>query len=158
MKPVLLVATVGVALLSAACLSTGVSKEEPAGDSDGDLDLTRVGEFEGVTVNATWLTPEDLEQIDADIAGYPLDSFVLVEIQFTTHSGDLGEIAMEKASVLRQNGEDVQPEGWVSTSDDSHHRAGILVFPRQLEDGPVEITIDIGDGDVALLWEAAPTT
>ncbi len=145
-----------VALLAAAC-SKGFSSGPGATVGPGErAELTRVAEASGVTVEGRWLTSEELDGVDADMTAYPLDKFVLVEIQFTTHSGDLSRIDMERATVLRQGEEDEQPERWLSLSDDSHHRAGVLVFPRNLEDGPVELTIDIGNEELALHWEAVP--
>lgn len=145
------------ALLAAAC-SGGGGSDGPAGEKDANSGLTRTAEAGGVTVKATWLTAESLDGVDADLASFPLEEFVLVEIDFTTHSGNLNQIDMEQASSLRQDGADIKPARWISLSDDSHHRAGIQVFPRNLEDGPVELTIEIGDEELALDWEAAPTT
>ncbi len=159
------VAAAGIALLTAACVSGGEGDSgggdgEPVGGADisDELEITRVGETGGVTVHATWLRTEDLTAVDADLSEYPLDRFVLVDIQFTTHSGDLSQIDMTQAAALRQSEADLQPADWISLSDDSHHRAGILVFPRGLELGPVELTIEIGDEQLALHWESVPPT
>ena len=146
-----------VALLAAAC-SRGFSGEpDSTGERGEGPQLTSIAEAGGVMVEGTWLTEQDLEGLDADVAAYPMEEFVLVEIQFTTHSGDLGQIDMEQAAALRQGEADERPARWLSLSDDSHHRSGILAFPRNLEDGPVELTIDIGDEELALHWEAAPS-
>lgn len=145
-----------VALLAAAC-----QFGDGGGGRNGSpdvVDLTRSAEVSGVTVEATWLTPESVDGVDADMAPYPLSDFVLLEVQFTTHSGDLGEIDMEGASVLRQGEADVSPTAWISLSDDSHHRAGILAFPREGKDGPAELTLELPEQQVVLLWETAPST
>ena len=89
---------------------------------------------------------------------YSLDDFVLVSVSLDTHSGDLGEIDIEQATSLRQGGQQVSAQTWISTSDDSHHREGVLVFPRRLEDGPVELLLKVGDGEVSLVWEGVPVT
>ena len=121
-------------------------------------DLTRSAEAGGITVEGTWLVAEGLGEVDADLSAYPLDGFVLIEISFTTHSGDLNEIDMKQASGLKQGSEAAAPVAWVSLSDDSHHREGILVFERTEADGPVELTVDMGDAEeVALTWEVIPT-
>ena len=148
-----------VALLAAAC-SKGFSSGPDATVGPGTgAELTRVAEASGVTVEGRWLTAEDeVDSADADMAAYPLDEFVLVKIQFTTHSGDLNRIDMERAAVLRRGEADEQPARWISLSDDSHHRTGVLVFPRQFESGPIDLAIDIGEEVVALRWEATPTT
>ena len=50
----------------------------------------------------------------------------------------------------------MRPEAWISLSDDSHHRGGVLVFKRTEADGPVELTLDLGDEEVSLRWESPP--
>ncbi len=155
-------AALGVALLAAACSKgTGSSlpATEPAPKSGAEAgqELKQVSEAGGVTIEGTWLTESDLSELEADVGGYPLEKFVLVEIQFTTHSGDLSEIDMQQAARLRQGGSEVRPEAWVSVSDDSHHRAGVLVFPRKPGNGPVEVAVKMGDQELSLLWEAAPS-
>jgi len=107
-------------------------------------------------VEGTWLIDEALGEVNADLSAYPPDGFVLVEIAFTTHSGDLTEIDMEQASGLKQGDQAAAPVAWISLSDDSHHREGILVFERTEADGPVELGLDLGDEEVSLLWESPP--
>ncbi len=151
--------TVLVATLLAAACSKGFSSTPDAtgGPVEGP-ELTRTAEAGGVAVEGTWLTDKEWDGLDADVAAFRLDEFVLVKIQFTTHSGDLNRIDMEQAAILRQGEAAEQPKGWISLDDDSHHRSGVLVFPRSLEVGQVELTIDIGDDELALLWERVPTT
>ena len=108
-------------------------------------------------MEGTWLTEPEFDGLDADLTAYPLDEFVLVEIAFTTHSGDLNKVDMEQGSGLKQGGEAAAPVAWVSLSDDSHHREGVLVFERSEAEGPVELTVDLGDEKVALVWEVIPT-
>lgn len=144
------VAIAGLALVAAACSSTGDS-EPQAG-----IDLKQQGELGGITVEATWLTEQTLGDAEADVSSYPLDDFVLFAVGLDTHSGDLGEIDLKEASLLRQSGQELAPEAWLSTSDDSHHRAGVLVFPRRLENGPVELALDHEEHQLALRWEGAP--
>ena len=136
-------------MVALACSSDG-------GEPGGDEGLSRSAEAGGITVDGTWLTAATLDGIETDLSAYPLDEFVLVEIAFTTHSGDLNEIDMEAASALKQGDASGTPEAWVSEDDDSHHREGVLVFRRAQTDGPVELTVDLGDEEVALLWEAPP--
>ncbi len=151
--------TVLIATLLAAACSKGFNSTPDASGGPGEgPELTRTAEAGGVTVEGTWLTAKDLDGVDADVVAFPLEKFVLVKIQFTTHSGDLNRIDMEQAAILRQGEAAEQPKGWISLDDDSHHRVGVLVFPRSLEVGQVELTIDIGDDVLALLWERVPTT
>ena len=141
-----------VLALAAAC-GGGNDRATPTPGAD----LTRTSEAGGITVEGTWLTEPELDGLDADLTAYPLDEFVLVEIAFTTHSGDLNKVDMEQAVTLSEGGADIRPEAWVSLSDDSHHRGGVLVFERTETDGPVELTVDLGDEKVALVWEVIPT-
>ena len=151
-----------VALAMAVALAVACSGD--GGDGGGDdratptagADLTRTAEAGGITVDGTWLVAEGLGGVDADLSAYPLDGFVLVEIAFTTHSGDLNKVDMEQDVTLREDGADIPPEAWISLSDDSHHRAGVLVFERTEADGPVELTVDLGDQEVSLQWESPP--
>lgn len=157
MKRLAFVTVLVVTLLAACSKGFSSAPDAPGGPGRGP-ELTRIAEAGGVAAEGTWLTAKELDGVDTDMAPYPLDKFVLVKIQFTTHSGDLNRIDMERAAVLRQGEADEQPVGWISLSDDSHHRAGVLVFPRSLEVGQVKLTIAIGDEELALLWERVPTT
>ncbi len=156
MKRLPFAAAMIAALLAVACSQGFSSGPGEDGGSTRDPGLTRRAEAGGVAVEGTWLTAEELDGLDADVDALRLDEFVLVKIQFTTHSGDLNRIDMEQAAVLRQGEADEQPKGWISLSDDSHHRAGVLVFSRHLEGGPAELSIDLGDEELVLLWETAP--
>ena len=100
-------------------------------------DLTRSVEAGGVTVDGTWLVAESVGEADADLSAYP-------------------QIDMEQASGLKQGDQAAAPVAWVSLSDDSHHRGGVLVFKRTEADGPVELTVDLGDEEVSLRWESPP--
>lgn len=144
-------AATGALLLATAC-SSGGGGREPGGGQE----LTRAGEVDGITVEATWLTERDLSAVDADLGAYSLTEYVLLELTLDTHSGDLNEIDLERAPVLRQGTAELRPEAWVSVSDDSHHRAGVLAFSGELGDGPVELTLTIQNQELVLLWEAVP--
>ena len=141
-------AVIATAALLTAC-SSGDSRQQPTSD-----DLTRSDEAEGVTVEATWLTEETLSDVAVDTSRYPLDEFVLLDLTLDTHSGDLSEIDMERAAVLKQNGEQLKALAWLASSEDSHHRAGVLVFPRPAQDGPAELAFAHEEHRVALRWEA----
>ena len=144
--------------LAVACGGGGgeVGGEDRATPTAGE-DLTRSAEAGAITVEGTWLVADSLVDVDADLSAYPLDGFVLIEISFTTHSGDLNKVDMEQAATLSEGGADIRPEAWISLSDDSHHRGGVLVFKRTEADGPAELTVDLADSEVALVWEVIPT-
>ena len=150
-------AAIGVAaVLALACSSggDGGTADSTAPDSE---DLTRGAEAGGVTVEATWLTEATADGADADLSGYPPDEYVLIELTLDTHSGDLNEIDLQREAALKQDGTALEPETWLSLSDDSHHRGGVLVFPRSFEEGEAELTVSIEGEDVALVWETPGT-
>ena len=75
-----------------------------------------------------------------------------------THSGDLGQYNPAKLSILRDDkGKEIQPLAWESTSDESHHRGGILTFARGIEQGSkwLELVIrDVGGAKERVLkWD-----
>lgn len=74
-------------------------------------------------------------------ARYEPDRYTVFLVSFTTHSGDLSRYDLVALSALRAGGKILTPLRWVSTSDDSHHRAGALLFPKVDEGRPVELTI-----------------
>jgi hypothetical protein len=149
-------ALVPLAVALAVACGGGDGGSDRASPTAGE-DLTRSAEAGGITVEGTWLVADSLGEVEADLSAYPLDGFVLVEIAFTTHSGDLNKVDMEEATTLSEGRAELRPEAWISLSDDSHHRGGIMVFKRTEADGPVELTVDLGDSEVALVWEVIPT-
>ena len=151
-----LTVVLAVAVALAVACGGGGGGADRASPTPG-ADLTRTAEAAGITVEGTWLVPDSLGEVDADLSAYPLNEFELVKIAFTTHSGDLNKVDMEQAATLNGDGADIRPEAWISLSDDSHHREGVLVFKRTEADGPAELTVDLADSEVALVWEVIPT-
>jgi hypothetical protein len=153
------VLTLVVAGVLAVACSSGMGTEESGASNDAGDQLTQTAEAAGVTVDATWLTGAGVDDVDADLSAYPLDRFVAVEIAFTTHSGDLNKIAVEEAATLQTGTETIRPEAWVSVSDDSHHRQGVVVFARKALSGAAELVLELQDGEkVSLRWPAMPRT
>jgi len=150
LKRAWLALALSLTVLALACSSGGAAKPNSTGD------LSRTGEAGGVTVEATWLTEDGLGAVDADLAQYPLNEFVLFKVGLDTHSGDLGKLDLKSTASLKQSGADVQAEAWVDLSNDSHHRSGVLVFRRTQTEGPVELTVNLGDDEVTLRWETPP--
>ena len=146
LRSALTVAAVLMGLVTLACSSSG----EPP-ESKGVDGFTRTATAGGVDVEVTWLGSDDepREGLDA----YPLDRFLLLEVGLDTHSGDLGSIDMVEAARLKADGDSLEPEEWIASSDDSHHRSGVLVFARELKVGPVMLTVDLGEGSVELVWD-----
>lgn len=151
-----LVFVLGVATAVALACSSGGSEQSAEDEPSAGEDLTRTSEADGVTVEARWLTERDVSALETDLSQYPVDRFVLLELNLDTHAGDLGEIDLEEAAALRQGQAEEAPEAWVSESEDSHHRAGVLVFPRSIGAGPVELVLTVGEEAVVLVWEGPP--
>ncbi len=145
-----------VAALAAAACSGGGGDDDTGGSGESPAaDLTQSAEAGGVMVEATWLA-EGAEAPDADLSAYPAAAFIAIDIGLDTHSGDLKSIDMAKAAELAGGGATSAPEAWVSVKDDSHHRSGVLMFPRQGISAPVELTLDINGETVVLTWQEAP--
>jgi len=145
-----------LALIAAACSSGDAGQPDPADSPGVSAQLTQSAEAGGVTVEATWLTGDNVAGVKADLARYPLAQFVALDIKLDTHSGDLTSVNMEQAAGLEQAGTASQPQAWVSVNDDSHHREGVLVFRRDLKDGPVTLAVRLAERELKLLWESVP--
>lgn len=154
----LVVAAVLLALLAAAC--TGGSTREPQATPAGlGPQLTQVNEAGGITIEATWVTAQHLATMDAEgLTAYPLQEYSLVHLAFTTHAGDLNQYDLVELSSLNITGAPVAAAGWLSLSDDAHHREGVLIFARRAASGPVELVLrDIGGEPQRLFrWETIP--
>ena len=137
---ILLLAAVGV-LAAAACGSddsdgSALRPSPPAATGTAQVKLTQSNDQGGVEIDVTWVTPETLDKLDSEGArSYGLADYVLLEVKFTTHSGDLSRLDMTGISAIRVGGQEYAPQAWESISDDSHHREGVLVFTRDAPDG-----------------------
>ena len=65
-----------------------------------------------------------------DDAKYGADAQTVFLVSMNTHSVDLTGYDLVKVSELVAAGQAFKPIRWASTSDDSHHRAGALLFPK----------------------------
>ena len=141
----LLLAALGLLAAATACSGQDGDGSEvgPTGTA-----LTQSDSQGGVRIDVAWVTPDTLGKLDSEKArGYGLEDYVLLEVRFTTHSGDLSRLDMVALSAVRVGGQEYTPQAWASISDDSHHRAGVLVFARKspdgvsLDEGPVELVM-----------------
>ena len=136
----LLLATVGV-LATTACGSedgdgAALRPSPPAATAATQVKLTQSNDQGGVEIDVTWVMPETLDKLDSEEArSYGLADYVLLEVKFTTHSGDLSRLDMTGLSAIRVGGQEYAPQAWESISDDSHHREGVLIFTREAPDG-----------------------
>lgn len=95
----------------------------------------------GVTVKATWVTSEGKGS-----ANLELDRYLAFDLAMDTHSGSLSQYDLKRLSTLRDDrGKEAPPAGWQATSDDSHHREGVLRFARGLEQGSKYLELVIRD-------------
>lgn len=133
-----------------ACSSGGDGDEAPD-SGDGS---TRKASAGGIEVEVEWLGSDDA--LGEELAGYPLERFFLIEVRLDTHSGDLGSIDMAEAARLLAGGDSRTPEEWVATSDDAHHRSGVLVFRRKAVAGPVALTLELEGESAEFGWDEAP--
>lgn len=138
-------------LVGLAC-SSGDGGGSP--DSEGQEGATRTASAGGIDVEATWLGSGD--QLGDGLSAYPLGSFLLLEISLDTHSGDLGSVDLVEAAKLNTGAGPLEPEAWVASSDESHHRSGILVFPREQIVESVALSVALGGEKAELVWERIP--
>lgn len=107
----------------------------------------------GVTIKATWVVAGSPE---AKSAG--LDRYLAFSVVMDTHSVDLSQYDLLKLSVLRdEKGNEIPPAAWESLSEDSHHRSGVMKFPKGAEEDARSLDLVIRDVGGArervLRWE-----
>ncbi len=127
-KPlVLLMLPLAVAVSLVACSSSAASP--PQEETATAFSLQDRGEG-GVTTQAVWVTPEHRAELEAK-ASLPIDlgDVVLVHLSLDTHSVDLAGYDLLGQTSLMGRERTVAPVRWVSISESSHHREGILAFP-----------------------------
>jgi hypothetical protein len=96
------------------------------------------------------------DQLGDDLEAYPLDSFLLLEVSLDTHSGGLGSVDLVEAAKLNTGAGPLEPEAWVASSDESHHRSGVLVFAWRDVVPPIKLNVALEDGVAELVWEELP--
>lgn len=74
-------------------------------------------------------------------AKYGAETQTVFLVSMNTHSVDLSAYDLAKISELLVAGRAIRPVRWVSTSDDSHHRSGALIFPKVDQRVPLELRI-----------------
>lgn len=93
-----------------------------------------------VEIAVIYVTPKYLRS-GGEAAKYEPDRYSVFLVSMNTHSVDLSRYDMAQVSELRAGGQTLRALRWVSTSDDSHHRAGALIFPKVAGSQPVELLI-----------------
>lgn len=136
----------GVYLLTAG-RSARPEAAPPAASAGGGV-AQRDGGEGGVDVEVTFGGPQ--------AASYASDRYTVFVVAMNTHSVDLSVYDMVQISELRSGGRRLRPLRWVSTSDDSHHRAGLLIFPPVPSGQAMELVIRTIAGVPARTFRWAP--
>lgn len=138
--------------------TSGQSEQSPpAGTEESQTDLTRTGAAGNVALNASLLAPSSVAG-DPALAetqrGFEAAHELGIALSLNTHSGDLSAIDLVAAGTLRTPAGERRPLRWQPTSDDGHHRSGVLVF----ESTGIDLQ---GKGDLVLIVRdvgGSPTT
>ncbi|HET9476809.1 MAG TPA: hypothetical protein VFP63_04900 [Dehalococcoidia bacterium] len=143
-----------IVVLLATIWVIGCSGDDESSTGGGDERFTRKASAADIDIQVRWLAGD--YELEDELAGYPLDEFTLFRVSLDTHSGDLGSIDMVAAARFAMGGDSQEPEAWVSESDDSHHRSGVLVFVREAVTGSAALALDFGAESVEFGWDEAP--
>jgi hypothetical protein len=86
----------------------------------------------GVQITVTYVTPEYVEMTKDSqrMKGYRPDRYALFLVQLDSHSVDVSGYRLAQLSRLTGGGRNLSPLRWEETVAGTHHRAGVLVFPR----------------------------
>ena len=76
-----------------------------------------------------------------DAAKYKADTQTVFLVSMNTHSVNLAGYNLVEISELVAAGQTLKPTRWAGTSDDSHHRAGVLTFPKVDRTAGLELRI-----------------
>lgn len=132
MRTTILVVVIGAAVFAGVLLllpGRKAAEPTPAGQpaqASSGSPLTQRDRGEGaVEIEVTLVLPGS-----PDAAKYGADTQTVFLVSMNTHSVDLSAYDLTTISELLVAGRTYTPARWVSTSDDSHHRAGALLFPK----------------------------
>jgi hypothetical protein len=132
---------------SATSTSSQSGKSPPAGTEESQTDLTRTGAAGNVALTASLLAPSSVAA-DPALAetqrSLEAANELGIALSLNTHSGDLSAIDLVAAGTLRTPAGERRPLRWQPTSDDGHHRSGVLVF----ESTGIDLQ---GTGDLVLI-------
>lgn len=112
----------------------------PAAAAHSVAAYTRTHSGGGVEVKAVYAPPEYFATAKDPngVQRFRPDTQLVFLLTFDTHAGDLTQYDVLKNIRLRASaGKEYAPVKWESTSNDSHHRAGALIFPAAVAGGKV---------------------
>lgn len=143
MRTAILAVVIGAAVFAAVFFvlpgRRGAELPPAAGDvqAASGSPLTQRDRGEGaVEIEVTLVLPGS-----RDAAKYNAQTQTVFLVSMNTHSVDLTGYDLTEVSELLVAGATFPPVRWVSTSNDSHHRAGALVFPKVKQGAPLELRI-----------------
>ena len=149
---------IGVAVFAAALFmlpGERVSLPTPGAEpvqagSSGPLSQRDKGEG-AVEIEVTLVAPGSPEAVK-----YGAATETVFIVSMTTHTVDLTGYDLTKVSELVAAGRIFKPMRWTSTSDDSHHRAGVLSFPKVDRSAVLELRIKTIAGVPVRVFRWAP--
>lgn len=158
MRSLLIALAIGVIAFGAVLVLTadrsGQAPEVAAAPAYVQRDRGEGGvEIEVIYVTADYLrTARDAQAVQR----YQPDRYAVFLVTMNTHSIDLLAYDMVKVSELKVSGKTYTPLRWESTSDNTHHRSGVLIFPKIDPPLPVELVIKTVAGVPARTFRWAP--
>ncbi len=156
MRVVLATLAVGLAVFGLALL-IGRQGSQPGANAAGP-DLLRRDKGEGgVEIEVLYATPEYVRTSnDKALQKYEPDRNTVFVVAMNTHTVNLGGYDMVKISELVASGKSFAPLRWASTSDNVHHRSGVLTFPKFQPLFPAELLIKTIAGVPVRRFQWAP--
>ncbi|GAX91623.1 YVTN family beta-propeller repeat protein [Effusibacillus lacus] len=129
---------------------------KPSESSKAPLNKIKTGQSGPVQIDAEKLGTEDLDskQQVKDVTKADFEQYEVFRISFTTHSGDLTSLPIDRnVFLISDNKAKVAPAKWIVQSSDSHHPIYLALFPKY-QPGKVSLEVGgIGDKPVTFTWE-----
>ena len=156
MRVVIGALAVGLAVF-ALVLLIGPSGSEPGANAASSNLLRRDRGEGGVEIEVLYATPEYARSSnDKALQKYEPDRYAVFVVAMNTHTVDLIGYDMVKISELVAGGKRYAPLRWQSTSENAHHRSGVLIFPKIQPPFPVELLIKTVAGIPVRRFQWAP--
>lgn len=102
----------------------------------------------GVEIVAIWLTTEYMQARGLKVTPEQEEDMtknLVFDLAFTTHSGDLRNFDVAKATQLEINGRKAGPGTWEYLFEDSHHPEGLLRFSAPKSEPVKELKLTIAN-------------
>lgn len=102
--------------------------------------VERDGFGEGVEVKIRLLSPYDEEDTRLLLSNLDIDPFqyYALNVEMTTHSGDLTSIPFgERTFLVNNDGDEMIADKWIDVSKDSHHPQFLALFEKTIDKLPI---------------------